>query len=474
MIRMNLRIFPLIMVIISLPLQAQTPIKESDQSICTTASSLYRSGNELIASITIVVTRNLSTNESIVLVPSVGNSQTNRQELPPIYINSRKQQVMFNREINKKEKNAQILQRKNDTRQTVHYLQSIPFEKWMNHAILSLTERNCGCGIVGKEAFTCIASMTPQPAFTPHLVFLVPNMEESKIRNEQGSAFIDFPINDTVIHQTFSNNTSELNKIKQTIDIIKNDTNTNIKHIIIHGYASPDGPFKLNERLSRERTEALKKHVRQLYKFDPSLIETSYTAEDWEGFEAFLSDTICAEKAEWLKIVESDMHPDQKEAKLKKQFPSLYQFILANWFPLLRHSDYTVQYYVRPFNLEESRKVFETNPKNLSIEEMFRLSLSYTPGSETYNKIFMTAALLYPDDPVANLNAACIALAQKDIKTGEYYLKKAPDVPQKILAKGVVLALQYKFEEAEKMFEQAKAAGLTQADENLKQISELK
>lgn len=66
---------------------------------------------------------------------------------------------------------------------------------------------------------------------------------------------------------------------------------------------------------------------------------------------------------------------------------------------------------------------------------MFRLALTCTPGSEAYNKIFMTAVQLFPDNPVANLNAACIALMQRDVQSATHYLEKAPEVPETALQK---------------------------------------
>ena len=145
------------------------------------------------------------------------------------------------------------------------------------------------------------------------------------------------------------------------------------------------------------------------------------------------------------------------------RFPAFYRFVLKHWFVILRHSDYTVEYHVRPFTIEESQVVFDTNPKNLSLEEMFRLALTYTPGSATYNKIFMTAVQLFPDNPTANLNAACIALIRE----------KAPPLPETTLAKGVLCFLQGNYKEAEALFRQSKDAGLLQADDNLKQILEV-
>jgi outer membrane protein OmpA-like peptidoglycan-associated protein len=464
----------IIAVILSLSIQAQTSVTEERGTVRTTTSSLHKAGKELVVSISMDITRDLSSNESVVLVPVVSDSLEHRLELPPIYINSRKQHIIFLRETGRKDKAAQALQRKNGDKQTMHYLQSAPFEQWMNQATLTLVEKSCGCGIPGTEDFTCIARLHPQSTPVPQLAFLTPQVETSKIRTEKGSAFIDFPVNVTAIHKEFSNNAAELDKIIETLNTIKGDSNVNITHINIHGYASPDGPFRINERLARERTRALKEYVARLYTFDSTYIHTNYTPEDWEGFEALLGDTVFQDKEAIMKIVTSNIHPDRKEGLIKAKFPAFYRFILKHWFVILRHSDYTIEYYVRPFTVKESQKIFDTNPKNLSLEEMFRLALTHTPGSETYNRIFMTAVQLFPDNPTANLNAACIALMQKDTKAAAGFLEKAPLVPETALAKGVLYFLQTNYEEAEKLFRQAKDAGLPQADDNLKLILELK
>lgn len=47
----------------------------------------------------------------------------------------------------------------------------------------------------------------------------------------------------------------------------------------------------------------------------------------------------------------------------------------------------------------------------------------------------MTAVLLNPEHPVANLNAACILLSQGDTKGASLYLDKAGETPEKTLCK---------------------------------------
>ena len=63
---------------------------------------------------------------------------------------------------------------------------------------------------------------------------------------------------------------------------------------------------------------------------------------------------------------------------------------------------------------------------------------------------------------------------QRDVQTAATYLEKAPEVPETILAKGVLCFLKNNYEEAEYLFRQAQKAGLSQADNNLQLVLELK
>ena len=165
--------------------------------------------------------------------------------------------------------------------------------------------------------------------------------------------------------------------------------------------------------------------------------------------------------------------PTGKNGKYGNVIPKTFRFILQHWFPGLRHSDYTIHYVVRPFTVEQAKQVFQSNPKNLSIEEMFRIARTYPAGSPEYNKIFMTAVLLNPEHPVANLNAACILLSQGDTKGASLYLDKAGETPEKTLLQGIMQMLNGNYTEAENLLRKAEEAGLPQAGENLKILHEI-
>lgn len=444
-----------------------------DSSVYISSSRLYRMAESLVVSMQVDITRYIPSNESVILIPQLSDSLDNFIQLPSIYINGRKQHIVYQRETARKEKDSEALKRRNGSLQTVRYLRSIPFSAWMRRASLHLIEKECGCGVPRHTDSTYLTRLNMLPAIHPQVAFITPQVEERKLREESGRAFLDFPLNETIIYPEYRNNPAELNKITHSIDLIRNDTNVVISHIDIHGYASPEGPYANNERLARERTRTLKEYVCSQYTFSDTLFTTHYTPEDWDGFIRLLTDTVLPHREDLLHIAGGKDSPDRKEQKIRKRYPEEFDFMLRQWLPALRHSDYTIHYVVRPFTVEQAKEVFGSNPKNLSIEEMFRIAQTYPTGSPEYSKVLMTAVSLNPENPTANLNAACISLAQGDTRSGRLYLEKTADGPEKTLLQGVLHMLDGEYVEAEALLRKAEEAGLPQATENLKILREI-
>lgn len=451
----------------SLVIQAQLVNGKNDETVHVSASHLSRLGDELIVSFQVEITRTVSSNQSIEFIPQLQDSLGNFIQLPSIFVNGRKQHIVFQRGKSKREKGSEAIRRENGTRQTIKYLRSIPFSEWMHHSLLSLIEQECGCSVPYSKDSVGLTRLNTLSEIRPQLAFLSPQVEEVKQRQETGRAYLDFPLNEIEINSEYRNNVIELKKIMNSIDLIKNDTNVYISNINIHGYASPEGSYKNNERLARERTRTLKEYVYTKYAFNETLLTTQYTAEDWEGLIQLLGDTAFKEQKELLLIAKSTLEPDVKEQKMRKRYPKFFNFMLEHWLPALRHSDYTIHYVVRPFTLEQAKIVFETQPKNLSIEEMFRIAQTYPTGSPAYNEVFMTAVQMNPEHPVANLNAACIALMQRNTQQADLYLEKALDCPEKTLAIGVSHLLKGEYAEPKVSFQEAATSGLPQATENM-------
>ena len=88
----------------------------------------------------------------------------------------------------------------------------------------------------------------------------------------------------------------------------------------------------------------------------------------------------------------------------------LYNNMVRNLFPSLRHSDYKIIYSVREFTIGEIKEIIKKHPQQLSLQERYLLSNTYETGSREFNDIYKLAVRMFPDDPTANLNASSIAL----------------------------------------------------------------
>ncbi|MBR2881086.1 MAG: hypothetical protein IKB96_01815 [Prevotella sp.] len=82
----------------------------------------------------------------------------------------------------------------------------------------------------------------------------------------------------------------------------------------------------------------------------------------------------------------------------------------------------------------------------------------------------MTAVTMFPDDEAANLNAAAIALQQKDLAQAERYLQKARDSAEAKCNLGILRWMQGNKQQAYAMMKQAADAGCKEAQLALKEM----
>lgn len=330
------------------PLHAQ----ERDSSICITDSQFYISGGQLIVSMQLEVNRMLRPNESVRLTPRLADSLDNYIQLPSIFINSRKQHIVFQRELAKQEKDYVELRRRNEEVQKVQYLRAVHFSEWMRYARLQVDEASCGCGIPFRTDSLLLGYVEVPPRPVPVEELLQPEPVATdlpkNIIEKSGTAYLDFPLNETAIYPAFSCNAEELEKIHRSIEQVTGQPYVVLVSIELHGYASPEGPFSNNERLSKERTESLKRYLTERYALADSLITTRSTPEDWEGMKRLLQISDIDHKPELLELADNTLDPDQKERKMRKKYPHEFQVLLKRILPALRRTDYTIRYTIQP------------------------------------------------------------------------------------------------------------------------------
>ena len=409
-------------------------------------------------------------NRAVLLTPKLVNGNDSL-DLPSIGIYGRRRYYFYVRNSeNMLTDQTETSYKASEKPDDIAYHNIVSYAEWMNGATLTLHRSDYGCcNILLAEQDGTLGYHTE--TFFPELVYVHPRIETVKSRSLEGTAFIDFPVNQTVIYPDYRRNTVELGKIQATIDSVRNDKDVTITQVWLKGYASPESPYAHNKELAVGRTESLKRYIQQLYRFEDGIIATDYEPEDWAGLRRYVERSNIGHKEEILALIDSDMDPDAKEWKIKRTYPEEYRFLLQSFYPALRHTDYRIAYDIRSYNdAGEIRRVMRDSPQKLNLNEFYIAAQAYEPGSDEFTEVFETAVRMFPNDETANLNAANAAMRRDDLAEAERYLAKAGDTPEAIYARGALAIRRKDYDTARRYLGEAKALGLEQAALTLEQL----
>ena len=359
-----------------------------------------------------------------------------------------------------------------------HFVLRTTFQEWMETAQIRIDAEVDGCcgkeghdvkGVPVVSAKLPVIEKEPEvvkPVYRPEFIYVLPPAETTvKHRDISGEAYVVFASGKTAVDPAYKDNAAELEKIRATIDSVRADVDVTITDVILKGFSSPDGKFATNEKLSKARTQAIKDYVSKLDTLLPdNVFKAESVAENWDGLRVAVDASELAAKDKILEIIDSDLAPDKKEARIKANYPKQWSAMVKDIFPLLRRTDYRVSYTVKSYTTaEDARRILHTAPANLSITEFFLAAQGYEMGSYEFDEVFKIAARIYPEDEVVNINAANAAMSLGNLTAAEAYLKRAGDSPVARYTKGVLSALQEDWEGAVMFFTSAKASGVPEA-----------
>ncbi|GAY27316.1 MULTISPECIES: DUF3868 domain-containing protein [unclassified Prevotella] len=445
-----------------------------DERVRISDLSVSRSDGKLFVAMSIDVTAlDVKSNNEIIITPVV-RGKSDEVRLKPVMIAGRNRYYHHLRNTGADADSMDVY--RHGSVSVVEYRTVAPYRSWMGGADMNAVCETRGCCSESESmGVDRLARLDVEPkVYEPRLIYVSPKAEP-KIRDMQGSAYIDFPVNRTEIYPGYRNNPAELQKIWHTIDTVKSDPDVEIIALTFKGYASPEGSYSNNTRLAKGRTAALKEYVRKLYDFPAGLIATDYEPEDWEGLEKYVAESYMDNKEDILAIIRGGLEPDAKDRKIKTAYPREYAFLLKNVYPGLRHSDYVVRYKIRQYtDIAEIRRMLKTQPQKLSLQEMYMAAGEMEQGSDEYAETFEIAVRMYPDDATANLNAACTALARRDMKAAERYLAKAGDTANAVYTRGVYAAMNGDYDAAGRLFAEAERGGLKEAGAEIRRLEEFR
>lgn len=436
--------------------------------------SYTRSGDYMYLNMDIDLTKfNVRNNRATILFPQIVK-EGHTTDLYKVGIYGRRRYFTYLRNgWHKLDGENDLVYKERDCPDVVSYKTMIPFEPWMDGSQVVLTNRTCGCcNKILNEEREGLGSYNNW-VYTPKFAFVRPTAEAVKSRSLSGSAYIDFPVSQTVIYPEYRRNRTELAKITGTIDSVRNDKDITVTAISIKGFASPESPYTNNTRLARGRTEALRVYVNNLYNFPANFISTSYEPENWEGLRKYVEESALPHRDEILALIDSGREPDNKEWKLKSTYKEEYQFLLRHCYPALRRSDYKIEYVIRGFSdPEEIRQIIKTSPQKLSLEEFYVATQGVEVGSDEFCQIFDVAVRMYPNDEVANLNAANSAMSGGNLKAAEFFLERAGKGDKALYARGVLAALREDYKGAAFYFDLVKES-VPEAVDALEQLKKI-
>lgn len=423
--------------------------------------------------VTLPADMRVDANGVLALTPILVEKDGANKALPAIYVYGRTRQLVAERTGKIPADAFQIVRRDNGDVQTIRYTARVPYESWMNGSDLKMLGTINGCADCMQEENLAYISPVLIERYLPQpVIAFVKPAAEIKQRAEKGSAYLDFPVNQTKIYKDYRRNPYELAEINRTIQVVKDNADTKITGISLHGYASPEGTYANNTRLAKGRSEALKSYIMNEYGMPADLFTVEYTPEDWAGLRAYVEKNPVAHKEQVLELIDSNIdNLDVKESRIKALDGQMYKELLRDIYPALRHTDYIVHYTVRAYNIDEAKELLKTRPQLLSLEEMYLVAQTYEEGSEDFNEVFDIAVRMYPADPIANINAAAMELKRGNIDQAVRYLERSDKSSAAAQNnQGVYHLLKGELSQAEACFNKAKLLGADQANANLEEL----
>ena len=305
---------------------------------------------------------------------------------------------------------------------------------------------------------------------------------EMKLLMDAGVSKINFVLGKAKVDEKDPESVQNINNIKQKIQAIINNEFATLKSIEIAGYASPEGSYKQNLALAKDRTELILKDVAS--SLDPSIakyVELTATSvvEPWSKVADLLrdSDPELAGYIEELVYTYSDTH-DRIIPHMRKH--KKYRSTLLNeTLPSLRKVEYTLNYSefrklkdheiwdrynkkTEEISRYEYWRLIDTAPDSLTRYNIINESLEHYPNF-TYVANELAVQLIKSDslnldilkpslgknapDPVI-YNQALIALGAREVAMADSLARLLPTDEKSAYLKSITAAMAGDFETA--------------------------
>ena len=469
---------------------AAKPVRHLDQIKATPVVHVDKAAGQVSLTIDLILDDlKVSSNDLIILTPRIAQPDGSyEQVLEPVYIVGGTRDRALSRQLYfghrpdyyVAARPQSITRRQNGLPQTVRYSATIPYDKGMRGAVLSIDEWLTGCADCDRGTAT-MALLTPFVKAEPyrptyHTSYMVPVAEKIKNRADKYSATISFRVAKDNIDRGYKQNASVLDDVDSKVRSVIGNKDITLTGMTVEGWASPEGNAEYNKALSERRAKSFVDYLSRTHGIKRADMSVAGRGEDWAGVEKLIRESDLSYKADLQQIIDnySGDARDPKVRALQGGAPFRELVSDAGLYAKVRRTDYAFRYTVRGFNLEEARERIKTSPKLLSLNEMYLVANSYPVGSEDFKEVFAIAEKYFPTEPAALTNAAAAELEGGNAAAALSRLSqvKAPTA-ETLNNRGIALALTGKYDEAEKCFSEAASKGDKRAADNLAELRKL-
>lgn len=192
-------------------------------------------------------------------------------------------------------------------------------------------------------------------------------------RDAEASASINFlfPTGKVKLNRQLADNEKELKRVKELTQALMTDPVYIIDSLTIYSGSSPEGNWKMNEQLSKERAQSIREVVEQDFKilYDslnvsmsmmiddqgnmvsskgkeelpnlPKLIKVKWVPENWQKLSGLIvGDENVQNRNEILSLIQSVKNPDDREYQIRRKYRKDYDYIREKLYPEMRSVDF--------------------------------------------------------------------------------------------------------------------------------------
>lgn len=422
--------------------------------------------------------------QMVVLTPQVVSSD--KQEtlfLPQIIfagstrLNVIRRQVLFGHYAPGYDRNSKLYRAKDFKPQgTIAYTTEFPAHAWMKKADFGVAQEVMGCASCIEPSAKGFQSLLPikkepyKPAFAVN--YVAPEVEAVKNRSESLEAHFNYRVARSELLKDYKNNQAELDRVNSFVSKINADKNLTISDFAIEGFASPEGSSEGNLTLSKNRANTFASYLKSNFNIANNKMKVQGKGEDWDGLRSAVLASNMSNKEAILKAIDNNSDANNRKRALKNlNGGATYRELLETIYPELRRNTLRVSYVVKGFNLEEALQAYRTNPYQLSLEEMFRISQTFTKGSQDFIDVFKTAVKYFPESEIARINVAAAYLEAGKYSEAKDLLLKAGNSSETLNNLAIVSFYEGNYKQARSYFEQAMAKGSKAAPQNLQELA---